>query len=158
MNRFFRFDKGKYSTRSKHLQHQWYMCQTEVCSNVIFKSARFSTDLFERLMDKFIRFGSPDSLSQLFDKKRLPKQSKTTRRLFDHNVCIQHWLFGNSIKQYNKASHFIRTETTINRPKSLGLKKPVQYMQAYFWSGLGCNGRLLDCCADVVHCHKSIVG
>ncbi|MBF0448032.1 MAG: hypothetical protein HQL67_07530 [Magnetococcales bacterium] len=79
----------------------------------------------------------------------MPKKSKSTRRLFDHNVCIKHWLFGNSIKQYNKAGHYIRTETTINRPKSLGLQKPVLYLQAYLWSGIGCNGRLLDRCADI---------
>jgi len=149
MNRFFRFNKGTYSTRSKHLQHEWFMSQTEICSNIIFKSARFATNLFERLMDKFVRFGSPDSLSQVFDKRRLPEKSKSTGRLFDHNVCLKHWLFGNSIKQYNKAGYYIRTETTINKPKSLGLKKPVLYMQAYLWSGIGCNGRLFDCCADV---------
>jgi hypothetical protein len=33
MGRFFKFDKGKYSTRSKYLQHDWYMGQTEVCTN-----------------------------------------------------------------------------------------------------------------------------
>ena len=43
MNRFFKFDKGTYSTRSKHLQHEWYMTQVEVCSNIVFKSARFCT-------------------------------------------------------------------------------------------------------------------
>ncbi len=149
MNRFFRFNKGSYSTRSKYLQHDWFTSQTEVCSNIIFKSATFASSLFERLMDKFVRFGSPDSLSQVFDKKRLPKKSKSTRSFFNHNVCMKHWLFGNSIKQYNKAGHFIRTETTINRPKLLGLKKPVLYIQAYLWSGIGCNGRFLDCCADV---------
>jgi len=41
----FKFDKGTYSTRSKHLQHDWYMGQTEVCTNIIFKSARFCTNL-----------------------------------------------------------------------------------------------------------------
>ena len=30
-----------------------------------------------------------------------------------------------------------------------GLKKPVLYLQACLWTGLGCNDRLLDCCADV---------
>ena len=25
MNRFFKFDKGKYSIRSKHLEHDWYI-------------------------------------------------------------------------------------------------------------------------------------
>jgi hypothetical protein len=43
----------------------------------------------------------------------------------------------------------IRTETTINNPKSLGLQKPVLYLQACLWTGLGCNDRLLNCCADV---------
>jgi len=40
MNLFFKFDKGKYATRSKHLNHDWYLAQVEVCSNIIFKSAR----------------------------------------------------------------------------------------------------------------------
>ena len=53
MNLFFKFDKDKYSTLSKHLKHDWYLAQVEVCSNVIFKSARFCTSLFERLLDKF---------------------------------------------------------------------------------------------------------
>jgi hypothetical protein len=43
----------------------------------------------------------------------------------------------------------IRPETTINNPKSLGLQKPVLYIQACLWTGLGCNDRLLNCCADV---------
>jgi len=69
MNRFFKFDKGTYSTRSKHLQHEWYMTQVEVCSNIVFKSARFCTNLFERLLDKFSRFVLPDSIAQVFDKR-----------------------------------------------------------------------------------------
>ena len=59
------------------------------------------------------------------------------------------WFRGNAIKQYNKTGYYIRTETTINTPKSLGLQKPVCYLRAYLWSGLGCNDRLLNCCADV---------
>jgi hypothetical protein len=79
MNLFFKFDKGKYATRSKHLKHDWYLTQVEVWSNIIFKSAHFCTSLFERLLDKFARVGLP--------------------------------------------------ETTINNPKSLGLQKPVLYLQ-----------------------------
>ena len=29
MNLFFKFDKGKYATRSKHLHHDWYLTQVE---------------------------------------------------------------------------------------------------------------------------------
>ncbi len=88
MDRFFRFNKGSYSTRSKYLQHDWFMSQTEVCSNIIFKSATFATNLFERLMDKFVRFGSPESLSQVFDKKRLPKKSALVQSSCLLNILI----------------------------------------------------------------------
>ena len=43
----------------------------------------------------------------------------------------------------------ISTETTINNPKSLGLKKPVLYLQACLWKGVECNNLFPDCCADV---------
>ena len=149
MNRFFKFNKGSYSTRSKYLQHEWYMTQVEVCSNIVFKSARFATSLFERLLDKFSRFGLPDSIAQVFDKRPYRSSSKSSWRLYDNNACMKTWFRGNSIKQYNKDGAYIRTETTINTPKSLGLKKPVCYLQAYLWFGLGCNNRLLNCCADI---------
>lgn len=53
MEIFFRFFKGKYSTRSRRLQHDWFSSQVEVCSNVIFKSSQFCNSLFERLLDNF---------------------------------------------------------------------------------------------------------
>lgn len=149
MNRFFKFDKGKYSTRSKHLKHDWYLTQVEVCSNVIFKSARYCTSLFERLLDKFSRVGLPDTIARIFSRRPARSSSKSFWRLYDNNACIKHWFRGNAIKQYNKTGYYIRTETTINNPKSLGLKKPVLFLQACLWTGLGCNDRLFDCCADV---------
>jgi hypothetical protein len=33
MGRFFKFDKGKYSTLPKELKHEWYCSQVEVCTN-----------------------------------------------------------------------------------------------------------------------------
>ena len=120
MNRFFKFDKGKYSTRSKHLQHEWYMSQVEVCSNIIFKSARFCTNLFERLLDKFSRFGLPDSIAKIFDKRPYRSSSKSFWRLYDNNAVVKSWFRGNAIKLYNKLGYFLRTETTFNNPKSLG--------------------------------------
>ena len=149
MNRFFKFDKGKYSTRPKPLQHQWYASQVEVCSNTIFKSPRFCTSLFERILDKFSRFGLPDSIAKVFSRRPARSNSRTSWRLYDNNGCIKHWFRGNSVKQYNKTGYLIRTETTINDPKSLGLKKPVLYLQAYLWKGLDANNKFLNCCADV---------
>ena len=150
MNLFFKFDKGKYSTCSKYLQHEWYLSQVEISSNIVFRSARFCTSLFERLLDKFQRLGLPESIAQVFSSRpHRETKSKTFWRLYDNNACIKHWFRGNSIKQYNKTGYYIRTETTINNPKSLGLKKPVLYLQACFWRGAECNDRFLDCSSDV---------
>ena len=150
MNIFFKFDKGKYSTCSKYLHHEWYLSQVEISSNIAFRSARFCTSLFERLLDKFQRLGLPESIAQIFSRRsHRGTISNTFWRLYDNNACIKHWFRGNSIKQYNKTGSFIRTETTINNPKSLGLQKPVLYLQACLWKGVECNNRLLDCCADV---------
>ena len=153
MNRFFKFDHGKYSTRSKYFKHEWYMGQVEICSNVIFKSSRYCTNLFDRLIDKFHRLGMPDSISRIFNKRFTRRhKSKTTCRLYEENACIKHWFRRNSIKLYNKLGYLLRTETTINKPKSVGstkLKKPLPYLQSYFWAGLSCNNRFLNCCADV---------
>lgn len=149
MNSFFKFNKGKYSTRPKALQHQWYAAQVEVCSNTIFKSPRFCTSLFERILDKSSRFGLPDSIAKVFSRRPARSNSRTSWRLYDNNACIKHWFRGNSVKQYNKTGYLIRTETTINNPKSLGLKKPVIYLQAYLWKGLDANNKFLNCCADV---------
>jgi hypothetical protein len=66
MDIFFKFDKGKYSTRSRFLQHDWYLSQIEISSNVVFRSARFCPSLFERLLDKFHRLGSPETIAQIY--------------------------------------------------------------------------------------------
>ncbi len=149
-NIFFKFDKGKYSTRSKFLEHQWYASQVEVSSNIVFKSSRFATSLFERVLDKFQRLGLPGSIARIFSSRPHRRSiSKTFWRLYDNNACIKHWFRGNSIKQYNKTGYFLRTETTINNPKSLGLQKPAIYLQAYLWEGVRANDLFLNCCADV---------
>ncbi len=151
MNCFFKFDKGKYSTRSKYLKHEWYFSQVEISSNVIFKSARFCTNIFERLLDKFSRFGLPERISMIFNKRPRRHDAKSTWKTYNNNVCMRHWFDSNSVKIYNKSGNFIRVETTINNPKLLGyeLKKSVIYMQSYFWVGLRCNMRFYDCCADI---------
>jgi hypothetical protein len=92
----------------------------------------------------------PESIAQIFSRRsHRGTISNTFWRLYDNNACIKHWFRGNSIKQYNKTGPFIRTETTINNPKSLGLQKPVLYLQACLWKGIECNNRFLDCCANV---------
>lgn len=150
MNLLFRFAKGSYSTRPSQLQHDWYLSQTEICSNILFKSSRYGTSLFERILDKYSRVGQPDSLVQIF-KKRSTRQStrSVVQQNYDHHACVKHWLCGNSIKTYNKCGFLLRIESTFNSPKLLGLHKHLLYMRDYLRRGIESNDRLLSRYADI---------
>ncbi len=149
MNHLFRFDRGVYSRRPSGLVHKWYCSQVEVSTNILFKSASFCRSLFERLLDKYSRIGLPDSSSQIFGLRRPRKTSSSHRRLYDNDACLKSWSERNSVKLYNKRGNFLRVETTINGPKSLGLKKPVVHLRQYLTHGNGCNQRLMHCLSDV---------
>lgn len=153
MGQFFKFNKGKYSTVSKYLKHEWYNAQVEVCSNLVFKSAVYSRSLFNRLLDKYSSIGSPEYLCKIFGlRKTKDTKTKSYKNGYASLAVLKHWIRGNAIKMYNKLGYFIRIETTINHPKSLGhrkLKKPVHYLQAYLWSGIDSNNRYQDICSEV---------
>lgn len=151
MNIFFRFDKGTKSTRSKLMNHNWFTSQTEIATNIIFKSAKFANSLFQRILNKHHTIGLPDKLTEIFSLKKNPHNSKTTQNKYQVDACIKHWLENNSIKCYNKSGCLLRVETTINNPDlpGLKLKKPACNLQAYYWYGHACNSRYLTTVADI---------
>lgn len=151
MNMFFRFDKGNRSTRSKLLTHQWYTYQTEVSSNIIFKSAKFANSFFQRVLQKHHTLGLPDRLTKIFGLSKPVHNSKSTQNKYSVQACIKHWLEKNSIKCYNKSGCLLRVETTINNPglPGLKLKKPACNLQAYYWYGLKCNSRYFNTLGDI---------
>ncbi len=151
MNIFFKFDQGKKSTRSKLLQHKWYTYQTEISTNLIFKSAKFANSYFNRILSKHHTIGLPDKLTEIFSLSRQKKHSKTTQNKYNTKAVIKHWLEGNSIKCYNKCGCLLRIETTINKPDlpGLKLKKPAIELMAYFWYGLRSNSRYIETISDI---------
>ena len=151
MRMFFKFDKGKKSTRSKLLSHTWYTSQTEICSNIIFKSAKFANSLFQKVLSKHHTIGLPDRLTEIFGLKKILKTSKTTQNKYFVQACIKHWCKGNSIKCYNKSGCLLRVETTINKPDlpGLKLKKQACNLQAYYWYGFDCNSRYFNTLSDI---------
>ncbi len=151
MNMFFRFDKGSRSTRSKLLKHAWFTYQTEISSNIIFKSAKFANSFFQRLLQKHHTIGFPDRLTKIFGLSKPAHKSKSTQNKYHVQACIKHWLEKNSIKCYNKSSCLLRVETTINNPDlpGLKLKKPACNLQAYYWYGFKCNSRYLKTLSDI---------
>ncbi len=155
MSKFFRFDKGERSTCSKLLTHNWYTSQTEISTNIIFKSHKFANTLFQRIINKHHTIGLPDKLTEIFSLKKNPHNSKTTQNKYQVQACIKHWLENYCeairIKCYNKSGSLLRTETTINKPDlpGLKLKKPACNLQAYYWYGYACNSRYLITLADI---------
>jgi hypothetical protein len=151
MHVFFRFDKGRNHTCSKLLHHEWFTYQTEISTNIIFKSSKFAKSLFQRILQKHHTIGLPDRLTEIFGLSKPFHTSKTVQHTYNVQACIKHWLEKNSIKSYNKGDCLLRIETTINNPglPGLKLKKPVCNLQAYYWYGLGCNSRYLTAILDV---------
>jgi hypothetical protein len=146
MDVFFRFHKGNRSTCSKLLTHNWFIGQTELCSNIIFKSPRYLDSLFSHLLAEQHVIGYPDKLHTIFDAKRVFKQTSTRLNRVKKQATIKHWHKSNSIKMYNKGGWLLRVETTINSPELPGrkLKKAVWNLQTYGWYSLGCNNRYFE--------------
>lgn len=151
LDMFFRFDKGKRSTRSKLLTHKWFTHQTEISGNIIFKKENFASSFFHRLLQKHHTIGLPDKLTEIFSLSKSVHNSKSTQTKYHVQACIKHWMEKNSIKCYNKSGCLLRVETTINNPDlpGLKLKKQACQLQAYYWYGFKCNSRYFDTLADI---------
>ena len=151
MDIFFKFDQGQKSTRSKLLNHNWFTYQTEISTNLIFKSARFANAYFDRILSKHHTIGLPDKLTEIFSLSKQKNNGKTTQNKYKTKAVIKHWLEGNSIKCYNKSGCLLRVETTINKPDlpGLKLKKPAINLMAYFWYGLKSNSRYIETISDI---------
>ncbi len=151
MNLFFKFDKGAKSTRSKLLYHNWFTYQTEIATNIIFKSPKFANSYFNRILAKHHTIGLPDKLTEIFSLSKLQNNSKSTQNKYKVKAVLKHFLEKNSIKMYNKSGCLLRVETTINKPElpGLKLKKPAINLMAYYWYGFGCNSRYLNTVSDI---------
>ncbi|MCK5677774.1 MAG: hypothetical protein KAH72_04800 [Flavobacteriaceae bacterium] len=151
MEMFFKFDQGKKSTCSKLLKHNWFTYQTEIATNLIFKSAKFASSYFDKILSKHHTIGLPDKLTEIFGLSRQKNNSKTSQNKYHTKAVIKHWLEKNSIKCYNKNGCLLRVETTINKPDlpGLKLKKPAINLMAYFWYGLQSNSRYIETISDI---------
>jgi hypothetical protein len=99
MDIWFSFNKGERSRRSSLLIHRRYTCQSEVCSNIIFKNRGYFDKVYDKLLEKHHHIGMPDRLSKVIDLQRERKESKSTETVYDTRACIKHWIQGNSIRK-----------------------------------------------------------
>ena len=121
------------------------------------KNIKFSYTSFDRviLLDLFYEGGVASFLKSMGFVKR----SNGVMRIFTNppanRLDIQSFKGLIDIALLSLVNYLIllvrhwRAGTTINNSKSLGLKKPVLYLQAYLWKGFDANNKFLNCCADV---------
>ena len=99
MNLFFKFDKGKYATRSRHLKHDWYLSQVEVCTchrwkyvpMLFLDQPNFAPVSLKNFWINSCVSDCPTPLPK-YSPGGLPRShSKSFWRLYDNNACIKHW-------------------------------------------------------------------
>lgn len=108
-NYFFKFDKGDRSTRSKLLEHEWYTNQTEISTNVIFKSPKYFNTIFDQLLAKHYTVGLPDRVSTIFGYKNKPKS-----KIKNEPEIIQKFMNGFRISDINSLLNNLSKTSKIN--------------------------------------------
>lgn len=112
------------------IDYYWMVYQSEVATDVIFKSSSTLDRVFPKLV-----LGAIDSFSALdvmrfLGKKQLrsnfPGQVVSNIKERTEGMRIKHSVNDNSVKAYNKQGNILRVETTINNPHNLKVYRPKQ--------------------------------
>jgi hypothetical protein len=102
---------------------------------------------FEEVIRENLDLGRPDRVQLLFGRRvstRTPGRFRT-RVITDGVVPSLHVDYkGSRIKQYHKEGRALRTETTVNNPRDLGLRKRLTDLPALRAAAFAANRRLLD--------------
>jgi hypothetical protein len=102
---------------------------------------------FEEVIRENLDIGRPDQVQVLFGRRvsaRTPGRFRT-RVITDGVVPSLHVDYkGTRLKQYHKEGRALRTETTVNNPRDLGLGKRLTNLPALRAAAFAANRRLLD--------------
>ena len=106
---------------------------------------------FEQLIRDNLDIGRPDKVNLVFGrtirqrgKCRTPGTFRT--QVITNGACPYLYLFykKTQVKQYLKEGRALRTETTLNQPRDLGIGKELTNLAAMAKAGYAANRRLLD--------------
>jgi hypothetical protein len=106
---------------------------------------------FEQLIRDNLDIGRPDKVNIVFGrtikqrgKFRTPGTFRT--QVITNGTCPYLYLFyrKTQVKQYLKEGRALRTETTLNQPRDLGIGKELTNLAAMATAGYAANRRLLD--------------
>jgi hypothetical protein len=128
-------------------RHRLSIWQMEISLTHVFDRPLWGRQFFEEVIRDNLDQGRPDRVQLLFDHKitkRTPGRFQT--RVIQNGVHPSlHIQYKKShIKQYFKENKALRTETTINDPKDLGVGKGLSNLAYLRQIGSNINRRLLD--------------
>src|SRR4029450_11233820 len=106
---------------------------------------------FEQMIRDNLDIGRPDKVNLVFGrtirqrgKRRTPGTFRT--QVITNGACPYLYLFykKTQVKQYLKEGRALRTETTLNQPRDLGIGKELTNLAAMAKAGYAASRRLLD--------------
>jgi hypothetical protein len=102
---------------------------------------------FEQIIRENLDIGRPDKVALIF-KRRIPRKSPAsfrTRVLTEGVIPALHFYYKSShVKQYFKEGRALRTETTINNTRDVGIKRMLPNLVPLRRIGFSANRHLLD--------------
>ena len=113
--------------RTSPMSYWWVGYQTEWATDLLFKDAGALAQLYPALVRHAVdHFKSPDVI-RFLGKHERQSWSRDIHSSFSERcegVRVKHWLNGNSVKMYDKASQILRVETTIGNPRDFSVLRP----------------------------------
>ncbi len=113
--------------RSSPMDYYWSAFQTEWATDVVFQSPAALATVYPHLVRfAMLHFQSPDVMRFLAQKApgNFTGEIVTSFKHRAEGVRIKHWLRGNSVKMYDKASNILRVETTIGKTEDFKVFRP----------------------------------
>jgi hypothetical protein len=136
--------------RAAGYDHRLAICQLEVSLTHVFDQPVQGRHFFEAVIRENLDLGRPDRVGLLFPLRLTrrtppPLYGYRTRVITDGVQPSLHVEYKAShVKQYFKAEHALRTETTINNPKDFYVRKAVDNLSHLRDLGDGVNRKLLE--------------
>ena len=142
-----------FTRHDEDADYRWQLSvqQIEFSATMALDRPVASRIFFDQLVRDNLDIGRPDKVSLVFGRKIAVKGKRKTPGTFRTQVitsgtCPFIYLFykKTQVKQYLKEGKAIRTETTLNQPRDLGIGKELTNLAAMAKAGYAASRRLLD--------------
>ena len=145
-------------SRAEHaamdLRYRYSMAQIELATDVLFHQPSPLRAQFRRAVDLGLLLGGADRTSHLFGRQITARyggklQTVLDRRDEGHPV-LRSYYQTSFVKQYEKAETLLRTETCINDPYHLGVRRRLEHLPELVERMTATNQRFLDAQAELL--------